>query len=188
MIVFYLWSETCETCGALGDARIPDQIADVLLPMVNVQWLPRRITLMGSLEAGPKSHSPVLTTNDRGEVEPLVNFETSIRDVERTATDELYTPSLLLEHRDSVEQVDVGDVLEGVDFKTESWLACRLLMKRLFRYYLQNVIRTSDANRRRMRREDRKGAVTPLEPSYEYGTFKANEWQYAFDKARQVHY
>lgn len=190
MIVTYVWSRDCDTCRKFGMNHVIDDIADCIAPIPSVHWDPFEVNLIGSTDPHDHSSTPPIRTDENGNLSPVVVFENSHRRIEDQA-DEIYTPCFLLQHDGETEQVDIAEYtgqIESNVVEEAPWRACRSLMKKLFRFYLDHVIDTSQHNKMIMRQEHREGSVQSLEPPYEYGEFKPNEWRNAFTRARQVQY
>lgn len=191
MNVYWIWSLECDTCQAFAEGGVVDLIADTIIPLPDVFWMQRRIGLVGSTDPTDAHPAPPLTTNQDGEIEPVLLFESPLDDLEAKADEDLYTPCMILEAGDATEQVDVAAYVDQTTsdvVREQPWLAARSLLKKTFRFYIEHRVETSPTNKTLLRRSQQKGSVQYLEPQYEYGKFKSHEWQDAFSRARQVNY
>lgn len=189
MRVMWVWSMTCDTCNALAEADVPDRIANVIMGLSRVWWTHKRHDVIGIKDEDlGVTQFPTIKTGDDGRIQPRAVTDAPTGTL-HDRTDELYTPSMFLETHDHQEQVDIVEYV-GADnssvIENEPWRVCRSLMKKIFAFYLSHEIETSHHNEIIMRQENRTGSPHHLEPRYEYGEFKPDEWRRAFEKARQV--
>jgi hypothetical protein len=201
MKIIEVWAMNCPMCQQFESTNVFEYIRDVVGPLRDIWWVPRRIDEVGSPTLG----------YDGGEGGGVFHKEqvygSSTSDIVSLYEDGVKTPGLFLDddHGDGFVELDPAELAGAKDsdiLKRNPKLAARRIVKRIFRFYLKGPLGLPYEIRRRflpvyddkdgefvnVRPENPKVARTNpdlLYPEFDRDRFKANEWREAFLRAKE---
>jgi hypothetical protein len=201
MKVIEVWAMDCPTCQKFEDNHVFEYIRDVVGPLTDIWWIPRRIDEVGS---------PTLGYDD-GDSDDVFDksqvYGSSTSDIIDLYEDSVKTPGLFLDddHGDGFVELDPADLAGAKDsdiLERNPKLAARRIMKRIFRFYLKYPLGLPYEIRRRFLpvysdedeefvnvRPDNPRAARRnpdlVYPQYDQNRFKVNDWREAFLRVKE---
>lgn len=193
MNVTWIYSHHCEQCEKFESHGVTTLLADTFFPLTDVWFESRRIDLVGSVDPTDDVPAPVLTKNGDGRVQPIAVHTAPTKDLRRKLGSDVQTPTLLLDHEDTVEEVDpIAEIGKATfdNLGNEVNMAARGLVSKTFDFYVRHVV---DAHRMdkivmRQQPDPKRASMKRLKPPRRHGEFRPYDWIDAFTRARQAQY